>query len=96
MTRREKMSEVEVAENLGRVPGWEIRAGKLHRELRFDHFAGAFGFMASIAVIAEKMDHHPEWSNVYSRVVIDLSTHDAGGITESDFLLAEAVNRLAP
>jgi 4a-hydroxytetrahydrobiopterin dehydratase len=90
------MSDDEVGRSLGRVPGWELREGKLHRELRFDDFAGAFGFMTSVALVAESMDHHPEWFNVYNRVVIDLNTHDAGGITELDFRLAEAVNRLAP
>jgi len=77
------------------VPGWEVVDGKLHRELRFKDFVDAFGFMTSLALRAEAKNHHPEWFNVYSRVVIDLSTHDAGGITALDFELAAAANELA-
>ena len=84
-----------ISERLTDRPGWEVVDGKLHRELGFDDFVAAFGFMASVAIVAEKMNHHPEWSNVYSRVTVDLSTHDAGGITELDFDLAERIDRLA-
>lgn len=76
-------------------PGWEVADGKLHRELRFADFGEAFAFMARVALTAEKLDHHPDWSNVYDRVVIDLSTHDVGSLTELDLALAEAVDRAA-
>ncbi len=74
---------------------WTIEAGKLHRQFKFRDFAEAFAFMSEIAIRAEKMDHHPEWSNVYSRVVVDLVTHDAGGLTELDFRLAVLMDRAA-
>ncbi|MGI9591722.1 MAG: 4a-hydroxytetrahydrobiopterin dehydratase [Myxococcota bacterium] len=80
---------------LAELEGWEHREGKLHREFRFADFVAAFGFMSRVALLAEKRDHHPEWSNVYARVVVDLVTHDAGGITEKDVELAAAMNRLA-
>jgi 4a-hydroxytetrahydrobiopterin dehydratase len=74
---------------------WEVVDGKLHRELRLGSFVEAFGLMAQVALVAEKLDHHPEWSNVYSKVVIDLTTHDAGGLTSLDLQLAEAVDAAA-
>jgi 4a-hydroxytetrahydrobiopterin dehydratase len=89
-----RLSDAEIRARLETLAGWEIVGGKLHRELRFADFVSAFSFMASVALRAEKMDHHPEWSNVYNRVVIDLTTHDAGGLTERDFALAQAVNEL--
>ena len=72
--------------------GWDIVDGALHRELVFKDFVEAFGFMAMVALLAEKADHHPNWSNVYNRVVIDLVSHDAGGITDRDHALAQAIN----
>jgi 4a-hydroxytetrahydrobiopterin dehydratase len=75
--------------------GWEIVDGKLHREFRFRDFVEAFGFMSRCALVAEKMDHHPEWSNVWNRVTVDLVTHDAGGITDLDTQLASTMNELA-
>jgi 4a-hydroxytetrahydrobiopterin dehydratase len=89
---RRKLSAAEVAKQLATVPGWTVEAGKLHRQLRFGSFVEAFGFMARVALIAEKMDHHPDWSNVYSTVTIDLHTHDAGGLTAFDFELAKRIN----
>jgi len=74
---------------------WSAVDGKLHREFRFADFIDAFGFMAKAALVAQSMDHHPEWVNVYSTVRVDLSTHDAGGITELDFVLAERMETLA-
>lgn len=91
----ERLPDPEISERLSSRPGWDLVDGKLHRELRFDDFVTAFGFMASVAIAAEKMNHHPEWSNVYSTVVVDLSTHDAGGVTELDFELAEKIDVLA-
>ncbi|HRW36218.1 MAG: 4a-hydroxytetrahydrobiopterin dehydratase [Acidimicrobiales bacterium] len=74
-------------------PGWEVRDGRLHRELTFADFAEAFGFMVRVAAEAERLDHHPDWSNSWNRVVIDLVSHDAGGrITERDLALARAID----
>ena len=83
-----KLSDNDVASQLHELPGWTLAAGKLHREYKFGGFAEAFGFMSTCALVAQKKDHHPEWSNVFDRVVVDLSTHDAGGITALDFALA--------
>ncbi len=94
MGRPKKLSDEEVRARLTQLGGWELAHGKLRRELRLADFNAAFGFMTRLALVAEKLDHHPEWSNVYNRVTIALSTHDAGGITELDFTLAEAANRL--
>jgi len=89
-----RLTETEVAAGLARLPEWQVAAGALRRELRFGDFSEAFGFMARVALLAEKHDHHPERSNVYGRVVIDLRTHDAGGITQKDLALAAAIDRL--
>ena len=91
----QKLTDEEIQSALESVPNWTLVHGKLHREFQFDDFAGAFGFMASVALRAEAMNHHPEWFNVYNRVTIDLSTHDAGGLTENDFALAAAADALA-
>jgi len=77
------------------LPGWSVEAGRLHKEFRFADFVVAFGFMSQVALVAERMNHHPEWSNVWSRVVVDLFTHDAGGITRRDLELARAMDALA-
>lgn len=95
MGRPEKLSETEVETRLRDLPLWSLERGRLRREFRFTDFIGAFGFMARLALIAEKMDHHPDWSNVYNRVVVELETHDAGGLTRLDFELAQAADRLA-
>ena len=92
--RPSKMTDEEIRNNLADVPGWEMIDGKLHRSFKFENFSRAFGFMTSLALVAEAKNHHPEWSNVYNRVVIDLNTHDAGGITALDFELAAAANDL--
>jgi 4a-hydroxytetrahydrobiopterin dehydratase len=96
MGDRRKLTDNEIRQRLPSVPGWEVRNGKLHREWQFESFVTAFGFMTSLALVAESMNHHPEWLNVYNRVVVDLSTHDVGGITALDFKLADAANRLRP
>ena len=90
-----KMSDAEVSAAMGQLAGWSVQDGKLHREYKFADFPHAFGFMATAAPAIEKMDHHPEWSNVYNRVAIDLSTHDAGGITQKDFALARLLEGIA-
>lgn len=75
-------------------PGWDIVDGKLHRELTFADFAEAFAFMTRVAAEAERADHHPDWSNSWNTVTIDLVSHDAGGLTDRDVRLAEAINLL--
>ena len=90
-----KLSEAEVQGRLGSLAGWSVVNGKLHREFKFANFVAAFGWMASVALTAEKQDHHPEWFNVWNKVVVDLTTHDAGGISERDFQLAARMNELA-
>ena len=92
--KREPLSSEDIERRLPLVLGFHVIAGKLHRELQFADFVQAFGFMTRVALVAERMNHHPEWSNVYGRVVIELTTHDAGGITELDFELAKRVNEL--
>lgn len=89
-----KLSEQEVGAKLAGLPTWKVREGRLHREFEFAGFVEAFGFMSRVALLAEKMDHHPDWSNVYNRVVIDLSTHDVGGLSARDFELAGRIDQL--
>ena len=72
--------------------GWSVADGKLHREIEFHDFVEAFGFMSMVALLAEKADHHPDWSNSWNKVVIDLMSHDKGEITDRDRDLAEAIN----
>ncbi|WP_010316715.1 4a-hydroxytetrahydrobiopterin dehydratase [Synechococcus sp. CB0205] len=76
------------------LPGWSLVDGKLHRELVFADFNEAFGFMSRVALIAEAMGHHPEWSNVWNRVVVDLTTHDTGGLSNLDRQLAQRISAL--
>ncbi len=90
-----KLGTDEITQRLATLPQWTLENGKLHRAFKFENFVEAFGFMASVALVAEKHDHHPEWANVYNRVTVDLTTHDAGGISAKDFELAEAMERLA-
>ena len=93
----EKLSNERRAEVLGQLAGWQAVDGRdaITRTFKFKDFNEAFGFMARAALIAEKMDHHPEWLNVYNRVDVTLSTHDAGGLTELDVELAASMDRLA-
>jgi 4a-hydroxytetrahydrobiopterin dehydratase len=95
MARPERLTTDQIDTALSGLDGWSLVDDKLHRELRFPDFASAFGFMAAAATVAEKLDHHPEWSNVYSTVVVDLTTHDVGGITELDVRLATRMSELA-
>ena len=78
--------------------GWTRVAGRdaIHKSFKFKDFIGAFGFMTKVALIAEKMDHHPEWSNVYNKVEVTLTTHSAGGVTIKDLTLAKAIDALIP
>jgi len=85
----------QIAARLGELDGWKQQDGALARSFQFPDFVTAFGFMTSVALVAESMNHHPDWSNVYNRVAVKLSTHDAGGITELDFELAQRMSQLA-
>ncbi len=93
---RHALTDAELREALTTLPCWALQEGKLRRDLTFPSFVEAFGFMAAVALAAESMNHHPEWSNVYNRVTILLTTHDAGGITRLDLELARRIDRLAP
>ena len=94
---RAKLSPAERTAALARISGWQPVAGRdaIAKTYKFKDFNAAFGFMTRVALVAEKMDHHPEWRNVWNRVEVTLSTHDAGGLTDLDVRLAEAMDRLA-
>ena len=89
-----KLSTVEIEERLSHLTDWAIDKHKLFRHFVFSNFIEAFGFMTQVALLAETLNHHPEWSNTYNRVEIYLSTHDAEGITDLDFTLAERIETL--
>ncbi len=89
------LNDAELTTALSRLDGWERKGETIVRELEFDDFVAAWGFMSGIALLAQAMDHHPDWSNVYNRVTIALTSHDAGGITERDVRLATAINERA-
>ena len=94
MPRPSRLTEAQLQESLATLDGWELKDGKLHKTYKFADFSQAWGFMSRAALIAEKMDHHPEWFNVYSTVRVDLNTHDAGGITRLDVELAQKMDAL--
>lgn len=89
---QEKMTDKEITAAIAQLPEWKVVNGKLNRAFKFKDFVEAFAFMTKVAIIAEKMDHHPELFNVYNRVVIDLTTHDVGGISSLDIDLAKKIN----
>jgi 4a-hydroxytetrahydrobiopterin dehydratase len=93
MTRPTPLSDERISQAM--PAGWTLASGKLHREFRFKDFNEAFGFMSRCALAAEAMNHHPEWFNVWNKVVVDLATHDAGGVTERDLDLAGKMNEIA-
>ena len=95
VARAQKLSPGEIETALRALPGWSLANGKLHREFQFADFGAAFGFMTRVALEAEKRDHHPDWSNVWNRVAVDLVSHDAGGVTERDVALAQRISELA-
>lgn len=92
MAARRLLSESEIEAELAELPGWKLKDGKLHRELMFSDFQEAFGFMVRAALISEAKNHHPEWFNVYNKVVIDLHTHDLKGISTKDIEWAKAAD----
>ena len=94
MNRPTKLEENDINARLDPLTNWRLKDGKMHAEFKFANFVEAFAFMTRVALIAERMNHHPEWFNVYSTVRIDLTTHEAGGISDYDFELAEAIDKL--
>ena len=90
-----KLSKTEVAQKLKRLSGWKMVKGRnaITKTFKFKDFIQAFGWMTAMAIYAEKKDHHPEWFNVYSTVVVTLSTHDSGGVTKLDLEMAQEMNK---
>lgn len=93
--KRKLLSDAELKEALQKLPGWKVVKGKLQKKFRFPDFVEAFGFMTSAAIEAQAMNHHPEWFNVYGDVEVNLVTHDLGGISTFDIMLAAKMDRLA-
>jgi 4a-hydroxytetrahydrobiopterin dehydratase len=91
---RGKLSRQQIAAGLCKLDGWSVVKGNLHRMFEFKNFTQAFGFMKRVALAADRMDHHPNWSNAYNNVTIDLSTHSAGGLTKNDFELAGKIQTI--
>jgi 4a-hydroxytetrahydrobiopterin dehydratase len=89
-----KLTDSEVQKLLSKAKGWNVVNGKLHREFTCKDFITAFGNMTRVALVAEAMNHHPEWFNVWNKVIIDLSTHSVSGISDYDFVLAEKINEI--
>jgi 4a-hydroxytetrahydrobiopterin dehydratase len=94
MPKATRLGAKELESALAALPGWALRDGKLARDFKFADFSAAFAFMTRVALAAEQLDHHPEWSNVWNRVSIELVTHDAKGISERDVALARVISRL--
>jgi 4a-hydroxytetrahydrobiopterin dehydratase len=92
--RAEKLSDADIQKNLHTVNGWTLVNGKLHKQFECKDFVTAFGKMTQVALVAEWMNHHPEWCNVWNKVVIDLNTHSVQGISNLDFQLAEKINEI--
>ena len=90
-----KLGDAEIVQHLASLPDWERGEGRIRKTFRFNDFVEAFGWMTRVALVAEKMNHHPEWKNVWASVEVELSTHDAGGLTELDMKLAAAMDALA-
>ena len=91
----ELMPDAELQQALGRLPGWSREGNAIRKQYQFSDFRAAMTFMNTVADTADQMDHHPEWCNVYNRVTVTLSTHDAGGVTEKDIALAQAMEQAA-
>lgn len=89
-----KLTEDQIKKELENLSGWKVVNGKLHKDFVFKDFIEAFGFMCTASMHIEKMNHHPEWFNVYNKINVDLMTHDAGGITQNDINLARILNSL--
>jgi 4a-hydroxytetrahydrobiopterin dehydratase len=94
VTKRDRLDEATIASRLEHLDGWDLDGGRLHRTFEFLDFVHAFGFMASVALVAERMNHHPDWSNSYRTVEIHLSSHDVEGLSARDFELAAHINAM--
>jgi 4a-hydroxytetrahydrobiopterin dehydratase len=92
--RAQKLTEAEILDRLARLTGWAVQNAKLHREFACKDFSAAFGNMTRVALVAEAMNHHPEWFNVWNKVVVDLTTHSVNGISNLDFDLAVKINEI--
>ena len=90
-----KLTDEQIKKEITSLTGWSVMNGKIHKDFVFTDFVEAFGFMSKAAIHIEKMNHHPEWFNVYNKIRIYLTTHDAGGITQNDIDLARILNSLA-
>jgi 4a-hydroxytetrahydrobiopterin dehydratase len=90
-----KLSDADIKAGLAGLAGWSYAGGKLRREFKFENFVQAWGFMSSCALVAEAMNHHPEWSNVWNRVTVELVSHDDGGVTKRDLDLAKRMNEIS-
>ncbi len=95
MARPSKLGEEAIGARLEERPSWTRRGDAIARTFRFHDFVEAFGFMSAVALVAERMNHHPDWKNVYHTVDVELSTHDVHGLSENDFELAAAMDGLA-
>lgn len=91
----DKLTKAQITEHMKALPHWELGHDRIKRTFRFKDFVEAFGWMSSVALVSERMNHHPEWRNVWATVEVELSTHDAGGLTELDMKLAAAMDALA-
>ena len=91
---KEKLSRRKITSGLSELDGWTLVKGNLHRVFEFKNFTQAFAFMKRVALAADRMDHHPDWSNVWNKVTVDLSTHSAGGLTKNDFELAGKMQQI--
>ena len=94
MAKAQLLSQAEISERLSQISGWEQKGSRLAKDFEFKNFQEAFGFMASVACISERLFHHPEWSNVYNKVAIEITNHSAGGLTDLDFEFAGLVDEL--
>lgn len=94
MTGKDRLDDAAARSRLEQLDGWTLENGRIQRRFEFDDFVHAFGFMTAVALSAERMNHHPDWSNVYNRVEISLSSHDVDGLSERDFKLAERIDGL--
>ncbi len=89
-----KLGKKEIADGVKALKGWKLQKGKLHRTFECKDFIAAFGYMTRIALVAQEMNHHPEWCNVWNKVAIDLSTHSVGGLSNLDFELAGKIEQI--
>ena len=90
--KREKLTEAQIQDELTVLKGWDLASGKLHRRFKFENFIDAFAFMTKLALVSERINHHPEWTNVYNTVEIFLTTHDVGAVSNLDVEFARSAD----